>query len=176
MIQALIKRMVNGRYDEIYTPSSAIEIILHYLNKTKTYWECTDYGNSNITKVLKDNGFNVISTHLNTNFDFLKDKPDFEYDVIITNPPYSIKDKFIARAIELGKPFIYLLPLTALGGKNRHELYNQLNSFGICVLSRRINFLEQKTNNYFNTSWFFFNTDLKGIKFIKYENKKRSKF
>lgn len=92
--QALVKSSIN---DEIYTPDYAIYPILKYLNKSWIYWECTDYGNSNITKVLKDNGFKVISTN-KEDFDFLVDNATFEFDCIITNPPYSLKDDFLKRA------------------------------------------------------------------------------
>lgn len=164
MIQAAIDRMLNGANDEIYTPEEAVLPILPYLNKNLTYWECTDYGDSRITKVLREHGFKVVANKI----DFLKDKPDFEYDAIITNPPYSIKDDFIERAIELRKPTIFLLPITALEGRRRHDLYNKLGSFGLCVFDKRINFLNQKKSNYFNTSWFFLNCWWnQGIKFIK---------
>jgi len=58
--------------------------------------------------------------------DFLVDEPAFAYDCIITNPPYSIKDRFLTRCYELKKPFALLMPLTALEGKYRQQLYPQL--------------------------------------------------
>ena len=63
MKQSLINYMQKEKNDEYYTPNEAIYPILKYLDKNKTYWECTDFGKSNITKVLKENGFNVISTN-----------------------------------------------------------------------------------------------------------------
>lgn len=86
--------MKNEKNDELYTPKYAIKPLMKYLPKNIKIWECTDYGNSNITKILKMGGYEVISTNKN-DFDFLIDKPDFEFDVIITNPPYSLKDDFI---------------------------------------------------------------------------------
>ena len=85
--------------------------------------------------------------------DFLKDEPDFEFDCIITNPPYSIKDQFIKRCYELNKPFLLLLPLTALEGKERNKLYKKYG-LEIIVLDKRINFRKDKNNVWFNTSWF----------------------
>lgn len=168
-IQAAINRMKNGPADEIYTPEEAILPILPFLDKSKTYWECTDFGGSMITKVLKENGFKVVTSHKKDGFDFLTDTPDFEFDFIITNPPYSIKDKFLARAASYGKPFAYLIPLTSLEGKARHKIYKTLNAFGVCVFDGRVSFngFESKSN-YFNTSWFFGNYDkVNGIKFIE---------
>lgn len=104
--------------DELYTPSYAVEPLVKYLPKGKTIWECTDFGESQITKVLKDNGYNVVSTH-KKDFDFLKDSPDFEWDMIVTNPPYTLKDEFLERAYSYNKPFAMLLPITALEGVKR---------------------------------------------------------
>ena len=152
MKQAMIDYMQKEKNDELYTPREAIEPILKYLDKDKIYWECTDFGDSNIRKVLVENGFKVIATR-KEEFDFLKDDPLFKFDVIITNPPYSIKDKFIKRCYELDKPFMLLLPLTALEGKERNELYKKYG-IEIIVLNKRINFMKNKNNVWFNTSWF----------------------
>ncbi len=118
MKQAMINYMKQEKNDELYTPNEAIYPILKYLDKNLVYWECTDFGESNITKILKKNGFKVIATN-KQEIDFLKDKPSFKYDVIITNPPYSIKDLFLERCYELNKPFMLLLPLTALERKKK---------------------------------------------------------
>lgn len=152
MKQAMINYTKNVKNDELYTPKEAIEPILKYLDKDKIYWECTDFGDSNIRKVLVKNGFKVIATK-KEEIDFLKDDPLFKFDVIITNPPYSIKDKFIRRCYELDKPFMLLLPITALEGKERNKLYKE-NGLELIVLNKRINFIKEKKNVWFNTSWF----------------------
>lgn len=104
--------------DELYTPSYAVEPLVKYLPKGLTIWECTDFGESQITRVLKDNGYKVVSTR-KKDFDFLKDSPDFEWDMIVTNPPYTLKDEFLERAYSYNKPFAMLLPITALEGAKR---------------------------------------------------------
>lgn len=152
MKQRMIDYMKEEKYDELYTPNEAIYPILKYLDKDKIYWECTDFGDSNIRKVLVENGFKVIATK-KEEFDFLKDDPLFKFDVIITNPPYSIKDKFIKRCYELEKPFLLLLPLTALEGKERNKLYKE-KGIELIILNKRINFMKNKNNVWFNTSWF----------------------
>lgn len=94
----MIEYMKNEKYDELYTPEYAIKPLLKYLPKNKIIWECTDFGSSNITKVLKENGYKIITTHKN-NFDFLNDNANFEFDIIITNPPYSLKDDFLKKML-----------------------------------------------------------------------------
>lgn len=159
MKNAMINYIKNPKNDELYTPDYAIIPILKYirnyafkLDHKLTIWECTDYGKSNITRILKNEGYNVISTHIK-NFNFLTDKPTFDFDLIVTNPPYTLKDEFLNKCYEYNKPFMLLLPLTALEGKKRHELYKW---FGIelLVFDKRINYMNNKKSCWFNTSWF----------------------
>ena len=155
--KAMIDYMKKEKNDELYTPEYAIFPLLKYLPKNIKIWECTDYGESNITKVLKENGYQVITTH-KYNFDFLIDKPDFEFDMIITNPPYSLKDEFLKKCYEYNKPFALLLPLTSLEGINRGKMYRE-NGIELLVFDRRCNFIydNAKKSNWFNTSWFCWN-------------------
>lgn len=139
----------------MYTPKEAILPILKYLDKDKIYWECTDFGESNITKILKENGFKVVHTNKNE-VNFLEDDVDFEFDVIITNPPYSLKNEFLKKCYEYQKLFMLLLPLTALEGKERGKLYRKYG-IEVIVLDKRINFMKEKKNVWFNTSWFCHN-------------------
>ena len=104
-------------------------------------------------------GYNVISTK-KEDFDFLTDTPDFDFDMIITNPPYSLKDEFLRRCYELKKPFCLLLPITSLEGKARGDMFRK-NGIEVLVFDGRVQFLENmdekyksKSGNWFNTSWF----------------------
>lgn len=171
MKQAMINYMQQEKNDELYTPEKAIDPILKYLNKNKTYWECTDYGESNITKVLRKKGFKVISTN-KEQINFLTEKPNFDFDVIITNPPYSLKNEFIKRCYEYNKPFLLLLPLTALEGKERGKLYKEYG-LELIVLDKRINFMKNKNNVWFNTSWFCNKVCKKKLNFEKIEEENR---
>jgi len=56
MKQALIHYIQTPKNDELYTPEIAIKPIMKYLNKNWVYWECTDFGESNITKMLRGGG------------------------------------------------------------------------------------------------------------------------
>lgn len=154
MKKAMIDYMKNVKNDELYTPEYAIIPLLKYLPNNIVIWECTDFGKSNITKILKQNGYKVITTHKN-NFDFLTDTPNFQFDMIITNPPYSLKDEFLEKCYEYKKSFALLLPLTSLEGINRGKMYRE-NGIELLVFDRRCNFIydNSKKSNWFNTSWF----------------------
>lgn len=158
MKKAMIDYMKNVKNDELYTPSYAIKPLLKYLPKKDIIiWECTDYGSSNITKLLIGRGYKVIKTH-KKDFDFLNDKPDFDFDMIITNPPYSLKDEFIKKCYGYKKPFALLLPITSLEGIERGKMYRK-NGLELLVFDRRCNFIydNSKKSNWFNTSWFCWN-------------------
>lgn len=157
MKKTMVNYMKNDKYDELYTPEYAINPLLKYLPKDKIIWECTDFGSSNITKVLKKNGFQVVSTH-KKDFDFLKDTVDFSFDIILTNPPYSLKNQFLQKCYEYKKPFCLLLPITSLEGIERGKMFREYG-VELMVLDKRCNFIydNSKKNNWFNTSWFCWN-------------------
>ena len=157
MKQAMINYVKQPKNDLLYTPEFAVKPLLKYLPEEKlTVWECCDGGGSAITKRLREAGYKVISTDIQTGFDFLKDKPDFEFDMIITNPPFSLKNQFLKKCYEYQKPFALLLPITALEGVERNKLFARYG-ISVIVLDRRINFMKEKKGSWFNTSWFIWN-------------------
>lgn len=165
MKQAMINYVKTTKNDEFYTPREAVYPLLKYLDKSKIYWECTDFGDSNIRKGLVENGYKVVVTR-KEEFDFLKNDPLFKFDAIVTNPPYSLKDKFLKRCYELDKPFALLLPLTALEGKERGKLYKE-KGIELIILNKRINFMKEKKNVWFNTSWFCYKVCNEQLNFEK---------
>lgn len=61
------------------------------------------------------------------------------YDVIVTNPPFSQKYKWIAQCYELSKPWALLMPLETLGAKRAQEQFKE-KGMELIVLNRRVNF------------------------------------
>jgi hypothetical protein len=154
MINAKIAHSKRPPNDEFYTPSIAVEMILPYIpNNVTRIWECTAIKESKIVWVLRDAGYTVIATHIDSGFDFLKCEPA-DFDLIITNPPFSIKEDFLLRAFELKKPFMFLLPITTLEGVKRNKLFRE-NGVQLLIPDRRFNFsLEKGSGAWFQTSWF----------------------
>ena len=68
----------------------------------------------------------------------------------------SRQDEFLQRCYELNKPFCLLLPITTLEGKKRGEMFRKYG-IEVLVLDKRINFMKNKKNVWFNTSWFCWN-------------------
>lgn len=154
MKKAMIDYMQKEKFDDLYTPEYAIKPLLKYIPKNITIWECCDFGKSKITKLLKEHGCKVISTDKEENF--FKYVPKENFDMIITNPPYSLKDDFIKKCYGWGKPFCLLLPITSLEGKTRGRLFRQYG-IEILVFDGRVEFISDKKGNWFNTSWFCWN-------------------
>ena len=147
MKKVMIGYMQNKKHDHFDTPAYAVKPLLPYINKKWKIWEPTDtYGRSEIARVLRENGNEVIST----NFDFLESKAP-SFDCIVTNPPFSIKDKFIERCMELGKRWAMLLPITTLEGVHRGDIFRE-RGVEVLVLDRRVEFMSGSV--WFNTSWF----------------------
>jgi len=158
--------MNQGHSDEMMTPKVAINPLLPYLKKDWTIWECA-WGKGSLANHLEEKGFKVIGEK---NFDFLKEKVATHFDCIVTNPPYSIKDKFLEECFKYEKPFALLMPLTALEGKKRGELYRK---YGIQLIipNKRINFITPSgkgSGAWFQVAWFTWGLNLpKELNFVE---------
>jgi hypothetical protein len=158
MKQAMINYMKNGANDEIYTPPYAVEPILEFIPKDKIIWCPFDKKESQYVKLLQERGNKVIYSHKDEFKNFFDYEPE-HYDIIISNPPFSIKDDVLERCYNLGKPFALLLPITTFEGIRRNKLYRKYGLQAL-ILDKRVEFLaymdkkNNKKNNYFNTSYF----------------------
>ncbi len=146
-----------GGFDELYTPAYAVEPLLKFLKPNSKILAPFDDFSSNYKKVLEEKGHSVITTHSWDGKDFLDYTKEevAEFDYIISNPPYSIKDKVIEHLYHLEKPFAMLLPIATLEGIKRGNLF-RTNGIEVLVLDKRINFMEESggKSSYFNTSYF----------------------
>ena len=134
---------MNSENIEIYTPKSAIDMIVPYLKKEWLIWAPFSKQEHNFVSYLRDKGFNVISSHIEEGKDFLKYQPE-KWDIILDNPPFKGKSAWIKRAIELKTPFAFLLPLHTLNDLGVPKMFIEKNlEMEILVPDRRIQFLDQ---------------------------------
>lgn len=114
------------------TDPKAIEMLLNFEKFDKNIWECA-CGTGNLSRVLKEQEYNVISTDLIDRgyqdycLDFLKFKGKWNGD-IITNPPYKYAKEFVFKAMEIisnGKKVAMFLKLTFLESFGRKELFDK---------------------------------------------------
>ena len=132
--------------DEVYTPDYAVRPIIKYLdnfcNKTQyTVWCPFDEADSAYVRLLKQEGYKVIYSHINNGQNFFTFEPDEPYDFIVSNPPFSIKDQILKRLRELNKPFAILLPLPSLQGQKRFEYLIDCQAL---IFDKRIDFFKNK--------------------------------
>ena len=138
--------------NEFYsTHPKSVQTFLDYftLPKGAIIWECA-CGKGNISKVLIENGYDVISTDIidrgyitpeYTEKDFF----DIELipqnvKTIMTNPPYSLAEKFVRHAMKIlpkhGWLVLYL-KLTFLEGKKRYKLFEEFPPEWVMIHSSR---------------------------------------
>lgn len=118
-------------HQEIYTPYYAVEPITKYVPKDKIIWCPFDKEWSAFYQTFVRGGYKVVKSHIDNGENFFTYEPD-SWDIIISNPPFSIKDAIIERVYELNKPFAILLPLNSLQGQRRYDSFRkglQLLSF-----------------------------------------------
>lgn len=111
--------------DECLTPRYGVMPIVKYL-KQKRYnniWCPFDKEHSLFVRVLRQEGFMVICTHLEDGFDFFNYKPNDFIDCIVSNPPFSKKDAVLKRLYELDIPFAVILPQNALQSGERVKMF-----------------------------------------------------
>lgn len=116
--------------NELYSPYYIVDHIIKYLPKDKIIWCPFDENWSAFYNRLKEGGYNVIRSSLAEGQDFFEYEPK-NFDIIVSNPPFSIKDKVLKRLYSFNKPFAILLPLNSLQGKTRYKYFKE----GIQILS-----------------------------------------
>lgn len=157
--------------DDFYTPDNALIPLLDYIDRNWRIWECAS-GTGNIFNFFKNKGFSIIGSDIKEGIDFLGENDGYRgtYDCIITNPPFSLKDKFLQRCYEIGKPFALLLPITALEGIKRQELYKK---YGIQIIffNRRVQYRGHNSGScWFASAWFTHGLNLpKDLNFVELE-------
>ncbi len=123
--------------DEWATPSILINMLIPYLKKWERdfiekegyrplIWLPFDTEDSQYYKILKER-FQVIRSHLNDDKDFFTYQPE-QFDIIVSNPPFSVKlDVFERIIFELKMPFVLLMNMMAINYQNISNLFQFVN-------------------------------------------------
>ena len=129
-----------SKNDEFYTPKYAVDPILEFIKPNSIVWCPFDTEDSFFVKRLKEEGHNVINTHIHNGEDFFE--LDIECDYIISNPPYSLKGDVLQRLFDLKKPFAMLLGVVGIfESQKRFEMFRD-NEFEVLYLNRRVDFFQ----------------------------------
>lgn len=157
------KREIEFKKDDDYmTPKEVWESIAHLIPKDKKIWECF-YGDGKSGEYLSDLGFQVEHHKI----DFF-DVPSFNYDILVSNPPYSMKPKIFKRLSEIDKPFMMLVPVSTMTKKFLKTYFQ--DKIQIIIPKSRIHFVkngEQTKSSWFDTCWITYKMNLeKDITFL----------
>jgi hypothetical protein len=127
-----------GNNDECYTPNYGVTPILKYIPKDAKVWCPFDTKESEFVKQIGAQNL-VISTHISTGHDFLTYNPNFEWDVIVSNPPFTNKRKFFERALSFGKPFALIMTNTWLNDSAPKQLFKD-KDLQLLMFDKRMKF------------------------------------
>jgi len=110
-----------GKNDECYTPIEGVLPILKYIPKDKIIWCPFDTEESNFVKEISKTN-KVIKSHIAEGKDFFEYEPE-EWDILISNPPFTDKRKYFERALSFNKPFALIMSLTWLNDSAPKQLF-----------------------------------------------------
>lgn len=170
------KRVKSLSYCDLYnTPKEALDKLMDFadLNKYSRILEpCA--GKGVISEYLKGFGYSIETNEAfdhgyQTNYkeDFLKFNEDFQYDFIVSNPPYKIAKEFVLKGFKVAKEQYQLLRVSFLEGKSRYEdLFSLGHLKGIYLFTSRISCSEGvdelPTANAVCYAWLHFDREYKG--------------
>ncbi len=115
------------------TPKHAWEDIKDYIPKKKI-WEAF-YGDGNSGNYLTELGFDVIHEQR----DFFTEPPD-EWDMIVSNPPFSKSKEVMNKLLDYDKPFILIMPSSKINTSYFREWKDK--GLQIIIPRKRIHFIK----------------------------------
>lgn len=141
------------------TPVNAVEAIMELIRAlgVKRVWEPA-CGDGRIARVLEWHGLNVTGTDLREHtgygtggLDFLNDDvlrkwgldPE-QFDMIMTNPPFSLARAFIERALMYAPVVIMLVKQNYYNTDNRYDFFNDMRPTMFLPLTWRLAFLPER--------------------------------
>jgi len=128
-----------GNNDECYTPAYGVTPILKYIPKGAVVWCPFDTADSEFVKQIGEQN-EVIYSHINDGCDFLTYEPEYHnWDVIVSNPPFTNKRKFFERALSFNKPFALVMTNTWLNDSAPKQLFKD-KDLQLLMFDKRMKF------------------------------------
>lgn len=124
--------------DECYTPSYGVEPLLKYIPKDKIIWCPFDKEESEFVKLISKT-HKVIFSHIDNSQDFLNYEPKEHWDIIISNPPFSIKEAIFERAKSFNKPFALLMIVNELSNQMPYRVFKD-EDLQLLLFNKRIEY------------------------------------
>ena len=142
-----------GKNDECFTPKYGVLPILKYIPKGKIIWCPFDTKESEFVKEISKTN-KVIYSHISKGQDFFTYEPE-QWDMIISNPPFTNKRKYFERALSFGKPFALIMSNTWLNDSAPKQLFKD-KDLQLLMFEQRMEFNTVGTIT-FSSSYFCYN-------------------
>ena len=164
--------------NEYYTPSAALAYLDFLPDRLRVWEPCASEFDVLARRMrAKWPHWNVTATDISRGQDFLTWDPDFEFDMIITNPPYKNKMAFVKRALSFGKPVILLIPTMVLES-GPFKRASQPHSLSIVLPYHKLHYIPKRlylqdpdrdkwplkdTESMLHTSWFCWDVEVPDV-------------
>lgn len=142
-----------GKNDECYTPAIGVLPLLKYMDRSRLYWLPFDTEESEFFKVFRSHGFTCFCTHIDTGQDFFEFTPEYEFDAIVSNPPFTNKAKIFERALSFEKPFALLMTNSWLNDSAPKKLFRN-HDLQLLMFEERMKFKGKDSKITFSSSYF----------------------
>ena len=126
-----------GNNDECYTPHYAVKPILKYIPKDAIVWCPFDTEESEFVKQISNTN-KVEYSHINSGQDFFQYEPD-DWDIMLSNPPFTNKRKYFERALSFNKPFALIMTNTWLNDSAPKQLFKD-KDLQLLMFDKRMKF------------------------------------
>ena len=133
-----------GNNDECYTPDYGVKPILKYIPDGDIVWCPFDTKDSEFVKQISKQN-DVEYSHISTGHDFFDYEPD-EWDIIVSNPPFTNKRKYFERALSFGKPFALIMTNTWLNDSAPKQLFKD-KDLQLLMFDKRMKFISPDGRN-----------------------------
>ena len=133
-----------GSNDECYTPDYGVKPILKYIPKDAIVWCPFDTQESEFVKQIQEQN-EVTYSHIGTGRDFFEYEP-FEWDVMVSNPPFTNKRKYFERALSFNKPFALIMTNTWLNDSAPKQLFMD-KDLQLLMFDKRMKFISPDGRN-----------------------------
>lgn len=165
----------NPERDHCQTPEYALMPLLPYIKNKWTVWESANGEGYLSMALLKNTNCHLIMSDIINGENYFVYTPN-QYDIQITNPPFSLKYKWLEHAYELNKPFALLMPIDVLGSGKAQGLFEK-HGVEIILMDKRVDYKMPNKgwdgSAQFNSAWFTWQLDIgKQLTYTKLDKKR----
>ena len=142
----------------LYSYGGGVYPILKYIPKDWVVWCPFDTEESNFVQLISRTN-KVIHSHISEGKDFYTYEPNEQWDMIVSNPPFTNKRKIFERALSFNKPFALLMSNTWLNDSAPKQLFKD-KQLQLLMFDKRIKFSNNGIVNNkitFSSSYYCYN-------------------